>query len=84
VWPEQIGVVGGAGALALLLAFLNRNYERCPPAPHSGTTYPGYRTPTCTGGTNPIFWLVVGVVLVLASVVAFVAVRTAQRRATTG
>src|SRR5437762_5347301 len=55
VWPEPLGVVGGGGALALLLAYLNRDYESCSRPPSSGRTFPGTRMPVCNGGTNPVF-----------------------------
>src|SRR2546423_7387806 len=50
VWPEQLGLAAGAGALGLFLAYLNRNYESCPPAPSSGRTSPGFPTSTCNAG----------------------------------
>src|SRR5437660_10662412 len=78
VWPEPIGVGGGVGALALAVAFLNRNYRHCSAAPSSGTTYAGYRAPICNGGTNPIFWLLLGLTLTLLSVTAFTVLRHRQ------
>jgi hypothetical protein len=75
VWPEPIGVGGGVGALALAVAFLNRSYQHCSAVRRSGTTYPGYRAPICNGGTNPIFWLVLGLALTLLSVTAFTVLR---------
>jgi heme A synthase len=77
-WPEAIGLGGGVGALALAVAYLNRNYHSCPPAPRSGRTYSGYRAPVCSGGTNPVFWLVLGVALTLVSVAAFGVLRSGQ------
>ena len=80
VWPEPLGIGGGWGALALVVAYLNRNYQSCPAAPSSGRTYPGYRAPVCSGGTEPVFWLVLGVSLTLLSVVAFVVLRSGHRK----
>ena len=73
-WPEAVGVAMGGGALALLVAYLNRDYGGCPPSPSSGTTYPGTRPEICSG-TNPLFWLVLGAVLAVGSVGAFVVLR---------
>jgi hypothetical protein len=75
VWPEPVGIGAGIGALALAVAYVNRNYQSCSAAPSSGTTYPGYRAPLCNGGTNPVVWLALGITLTLASVTAFKVLR---------
>jgi hypothetical protein len=72
-WPEVIGVVAGAGAVSLVIAFLSRDYKPCP---ESGvlTLSPGETSVEC-GGSDPMPWLIGGIALVSASIVAHALVR---------
>ena len=72
-WPEAVGVVGGAGAVFLVVAFLNRNYTPCS---ESGalTIGPGETSATC-GGFDPLPWLMVGLALVTASLLGYLLAR---------
>jgi hypothetical protein len=72
-WPEAVGVVGGAGAVFLLLAFLNRNYTPCSES-STLTIGPGETSATC-GGFDPLPWLIVGLALVGASLVGYALAR---------
>jgi hypothetical protein len=71
-WPEVFGVGAGAGALCLLVAFLNRDYTPCPEGPI--TLAPGQTSFEC-GGADPVPWLVAGVALVAGSVLAYFLLR---------
>lgn len=78
-WPEVLGLVAGVGALAILVAFLNRDYRACPSGPvrlSNGETF------SC-GGLPPLPWLVVGAALVVIGVLAYVLVTTARLQAST-
>jgi hypothetical protein len=74
VWPEATGVVAGAGAVSLVIAFLNRDYNPCP---ESGvlTIPPGETGSIECGGFDPTPWLIVGITLVSVSVLAHVFIR---------
>lgn len=66
-WPEApLGTFIGMGLLCLLVAFINRGYVPCPSGVTIGLT-PG-RTSWACGGLNPVPWLVVGVLLVVAGI----------------
>jgi hypothetical protein len=74
-WPEAIGVVAGAGAVCLLIAFLSRDHQPCP---ESGVL-PGFNSEGAfvseCGGFDPMPWLIAGIALVGVSVFAHVLVR---------
>jgi hypothetical protein len=63
MWPEILGSLAGAGALCLAVAAANRDYVACPDGPI--TLGPGEDSFSC-GGLDPLPWLVVGVVLLVA------------------
>jgi hypothetical protein len=67
-WPELFGVGTGAGAVCLLVAALNREYNPCPEGPI--TVPPGETSYSC-GGLDPLPWLVAGIVLGLAGAAAY-------------
>jgi hypothetical protein len=72
-WPEAIGVIAGAGAVSLLIAFLNRDYSPCP---ESGVlTVPAGETSAECGGFDPMPWLVGGIILIGFSITAHAFVR---------
>ena len=72
-WPEAVAVLGGAGAVFLVLAFLNWNYTPCS---QSGalTIRPGETSAEC-GGFDPLPWLILGLALVTASLLGYVVAR---------
>jgi hypothetical protein len=63
-WPEALGLLAGAGAVALLVAYRSRDYNPCP---DSGIITGNGEC----GGFSPTPWLVLGVVLLAASLVAY-------------
>ena len=74
---ELVGFVNGVGALCLLIAFTQRNSNPC------GTSItvvigPGGGEAGC-GGADPQPFLIFGLVLVLASAVAYVGLRSRRR-----
>ena len=71
-WPEALGTISGAGAVSLLIAFLNRGTMSC--ADESLTLGPGETEITC-GGLDPIPWLVAGLVLAAAGAIAYALAR---------
>jgi len=72
---ETIGFLEGIGAVLLLIAFLNRDYNPCPPG---GLTIPpgapAGTTVSC-GGVNPYPWLLVGLLVSACAVLAYGIVR---------
>ena len=76
VWPELLGSISGAGAVSLLIAFLNRNTHSCT----EGVLRlgPGETEATC-GGLDPVPWLVAGLLLVAAGVASYVLARRGAR-----
>jgi hypothetical protein len=72
VWPEVLGMVSGAGAVCLLIALLNRDTRPC--TEEGLRLSPGETEASC-GGFSPTPWLVVGLVLVAAGVVAYAFMR---------
>jgi hypothetical protein len=72
-WPEAVGVLGGAGAIFLVLAFLSRNYTSCS-QPGALSIRPGETSAEC-GGFDPLPWLIVGIALVSASALGCVVAR---------
>ena len=72
--PEMLGMLSGAGAVCLLIAFLNRGTTLpCPEQGHAVVS-PGETEVSC-GGHAPTPWLVAGLVLVAAGIVAYVLAR---------
>jgi hypothetical protein len=57
LWPEILGLVGGLGVPAIVVAVLNRDGSGCRTSEEGGLT-----TVTC-GGLDPVPWLVVGLLL---------------------
>jgi hypothetical protein len=70
--PEMLGMVSGAGAVCLLIALLNRNTSPCA---EEGHILSPAETEAGCGGLEPMPWLVAGVVLVAAGVVAYALTR---------
>jgi len=70
--PEMLGMVSGAGAVCLLIAFLNRGTTPCTEQGH--TLSPGETEAGC-GGLASTPWLVAGLVLVAAGIVAYALAR---------
>jgi hypothetical protein len=70
--PEMLGMVSGAGAVCLLIAFLNRGTTPC--TEHARLVSSGETEVSC-GGLAPVPWLVAGLVLVAAGVVAYALIR---------
>jgi hypothetical protein len=70
--PEMLGLVTGAGTVCLLIAFLNRGTTPC--TEQGRTLRPGETEVGC-GGLEPTPWLVVGLVLVAAGIVAYALAR---------
>lgn len=70
--PEMIGLVSGAGLVALLVAFLSRDYRPCPEGPI--TLRPGEPSFAC-GGFDPTPWLVAGLVVALGGAAAYAPAR---------
>jgi len=65
-WPEGMRVLAGTGVLCFVVAFLSRDYSPCP---ESGVlTIPAGATSVECGGRDPLPWLVVGSVILGASV----------------
>jgi hypothetical protein len=77
-WPEAIGVAAGIGAVCLLVALGNRDYDPCP-ASDVLTVPPGETSAEC-GGLDPTPWLVGGIVLLSVSVAAHAFVRRWRRQ----
>jgi hypothetical protein len=67
-WPEVVGVIAGAGAVLLFIAFLNRDYDPCPESGFLDVP-PGETSAEC-GGLDPMPWLISGAVLVAVAFVA--------------
>ena len=57
LWPEILGLVGGIGAIGIVIAALNREGSGC-----RTTEEGGFTTVTC-GGLDPLPWLVAGLLL---------------------
>jgi hypothetical protein len=72
VGPEMLGMVSGAGAVCLLIAFLNRGTTPC--TEQGATLSPG-ETETSCGGLEPTPWLVAGSALVVVGIVAYALAR---------
>jgi hypothetical protein len=75
--PELVGLVNGVGALCLLIAFTQRNSNPC------GTSVtavigPGGGEASC-GGADPRPFLIFGLVLAVASAVAYLGLRIRRR-----
>jgi hypothetical protein len=70
--PEMLGMVSGAGAVCLLIAFLNRDTTACT---EQGRLLSSGETEVHCGGLAPTPWLVAGLVLVPAGVAAYVLAR---------
>lgn len=56
-WPEILGLIGGIGAIGIVIAVLNRDGSGC-----RTTEEGGFTTVTC-GGLDPTPWLVAGLLL---------------------
>ncbi len=61
IWPELLGLAGGAGVVGFVVAAVNRDGDGCKTTIENGAT-----TVTC-GGLDPTPWLVGGLVLLLAA-----------------
>jgi hypothetical protein len=70
--PEMLGLVSGAGAVCLLIAFLNRGTTPCTEQGH--TLSPGETEVGC-GGLQPTPWLIAGLVLVAVGIVVYALAR---------
>ena len=68
VWPEALGGLEGAAAMCFLIAYLNRDYNPCPPGPI--ILGPGQASFSC-GGADSRPWLIAGVVLAVIGVAAY-------------
>jgi hypothetical protein len=72
IWPEVLGLVGGAGVVGLVIAALNHDSRECPAGPI--TLPPGETSFTC-GGTDPKPWLAGGLVLVALAPILYAVAR---------
>lgn len=79
-WPEILGAGAGCGAICLLIAFLNRDYNPCPEGPI--TLGPGESEFEC-GGFDPLPWLVAGLALVALSTLTYAFARRSPTRPST-
>src|SRR6266511_1018101 len=70
LWPEASGAGAGIAALMLFVAYANRSYAPCPVEPSTVTRIPGYQPPVC-GGIEPLPWLILGILVLVASVGTF-------------
>ncbi len=70
--PEMLGMISGAGTVCLLIAFLNRGMTPCA---EQGRLLSSGQTEVSCGGLAPTPWLVAGLVLIAAGVVAYVLAR---------
>jgi hypothetical protein len=71
VWPEMLGMISGAGAVSLLIAFLNWGETPCT----EGRLLSSGQTEVSCGGLAPTPWLVAGLVLVAAGIGAYAVAR---------
>lgn len=74
-WPELLGAASGAGLLCLGVAVANRDYEPCPDGP---VMLLGESSFTC-GGSEPLPWLLAGIVLAFTAPLAYSIARQALR-----
>jgi len=74
--PEMLGMVSGAGVVSLLIALLNRGTRPCT---EEGLRLRPGETEAICGGLDPVLWLVAGLVLVAAGVVAYALARRSTR-----
>jgi hypothetical protein len=58
IWPEILGMVGGAGVILIVIAAINHEGPGCRTTEENGGI-----TVTCGGSLDPIPWLVGGLVL---------------------
>ncbi len=58
IWPEILGMVGGAGVICLVIAAVNHEGPGCRTTEEAGAI-----TVTCGGSLDPKPWLVVGFAL---------------------
>src|SRR5829696_5742844 len=70
--PEMLGMVSGAGAVCLLIAFLNRGTTPCTEQADLGSSA---EIEVSCGGLAPTPWLVAGLVLGAAGTVAYALAR---------
>jgi hypothetical protein len=73
VWPEALGALEGAAAVALLVGFLNLGSTACPSS-GAVTLAPGQRDAGC-GGLEPGPFLIAGGVLAIAGLAGYRALR---------
>ena len=75
-WPEgAMGGPTGVGIICLYVAFVQRGYSPCPEMPIRIRVYPGERGSFSCGGLQPLPFLTVGLLLVLAGVVGYLVLR---------
>lgn len=67
LWPEGLGIFGGAGSVLLFVAFINRSSVPCPPGGSNVRLSLG-EAGSC-GGRDPTPWLMIGTALVCISVI---------------
>jgi hypothetical protein len=77
-WPEPLGMLEGMAGVAFFVAFVNRDYQPCPPGGFRGeiTLQPGEASATFScGGIDPVVSLTVGLTLALIGLVVYALVR---------
>lgn len=82
-WPEApLGALVGVGALCLVIGSRRREYPPCPPAGTPVRVAPGEQF-ACSGGWDPVPWLVIGLALAGAGLVGYLLFRHRHRGAAT-
>jgi hypothetical protein len=71
-WPEILGVLVGAGGVCLAVAARSWDYNPCSDEP---VRLPAGTTSYSCGGMDPIPWLITGIVLLVAGIVAYMTAR---------
>jgi hypothetical protein len=67
--PESMGLLAGAGCVALLVAALHLDHTPCPT--DGGLVVKAGETSASCGGMDPVPWAVVGAAILMLAVVAF-------------
>ena len=75
-WPEgATGALTGVGAICLYVALVQRAYSPCSEMPVRIRVYPGESGSFSCGGLEPLPFLAVGLVFVVAGVVGYLVLR---------